>query len=403
MPTIPTALAIDSLFQYNTEESLTKKPSPREKRAAVGDCPVPGPARRPSSQRFHYSPALYATPAPAPIPDVSSIILSPTNYIVNHKRRDARPCPVVTSRVEEFEVMPEADDLNGRDVPASSEILGGGKEEEGIGFSGGVGDGEAMDDGVFDDFLEPQVSVNVGSSGSDVEDGGGLRRRRLGNQLSSISRSQDEYYDTADEFFSDGSASNSSRTVRNAENELHILRLSLNEESSRREVAEEKLLYLNKQYKKLLNCLSHSISSFPELPNLESLNKDINPTDLCQKFVVLKFVSEALEAELARDEIEGTFKGIISFKDHEISRLRDRMQYYEDMNREMSQMNQETVDRARQRRLRRSKIQKWIWCGVGLSITAGASVLAYSYLPHQHHHQDTSSAPSSSSSTAGAE
>lgn len=395
MPTIPTALAIDSLFQYNNQ-SLTKNPSPSEKREAVEDSTVSLAERRPSTQRFYYSPALYATPAPAPIPDVSSIILSPTNYVVNHKRRGALPCPAAASRVEEFVVATEADDLNGRDVTASSELLGGGEAK--------VGDDEVMDDDAFDDFLEPQVSVNVGSSGSDAEDGGSLRNRRLGKLMASSSRCQDEYYDTADEFFSDGSASNSSPTVRSTENELHILRLSLIEESSRREIAEDKLIYLNKQCMKLLNCLSHSISSFPELPSLASLNKNIDPTDLCQEIVVLKFVFEALEADLARDEIEQTFKGIVASKDKEISRLRDRMQYYEAMNREMSQRNQEAADLARKRRLRRSRMQKWIWGCVGLSITAGASLLAYSYLPHHHHHQEAaSSAPSSSASAAGAE
>lgn len=401
MPTISTALAVESLFKHTTEECLSKKPSSPEIREAARELPAPAAERRASSHRFCYYPALYATPALAPIPDVSSIVLSPTTYVVNHKRRDARPCPAVACRVEDFEVRPKADVLNG-DATALPGFLGGGKVEEEK-LVGGAGDDEVMDADLLDDFLEPHVSINVGTSGSDAEDGGSLRPSKLGNQPLFSSPNQDEYYDTADEFFSDGSFSNSSPSFkRSIENELHILRLTLIEESSRRERAEENLLYLNKQYEKLLKCLSHSRLLFPELPNLESLNKEVDPTELYQEIVVLKLVSEALETDLAKDEVEEIFKGIIASKNHEISRLRDRMLYYEAMNREMSQRNQEIVDLARKRRLRRGRMCKWIWSCAGLFITAGASILAYSYLPH--HHQDISSAaPCSNTSPVSTE
>ncbi|XP_020594851.1 uncharacterized protein LOC110034953, partial [Phalaenopsis equestris] len=146
------------------------------------------------------------------------------------------------------------------------------------------------------------------------------------------------------EFFSDGSFSNSSPSLkRSTENELCLLKLSLIEESSKRKLAEEHLLYLSKQYEKLSKCLSYSRSSLPESQNLANLKNEIDPVVICEDVVVLKYVSEALETALAKDEIEEAFMEIIVTKNHEISRLRDRMMYYETVNREMSQRNLETV------------------------------------------------------------
>ncbi|PKU77789.1 uncharacterized protein LOC110092126 [Dendrobium catenatum] len=398
MPTMTTALAIDGLFQYNRKESLAKKPSPSESRETAAELPASEVAAGPSAQRYFYSPALYATPDPGPIPDVSSIASSPNIYVVNHKRRDGGSRKAAPSRAEGFEDKLEADVLKGGDAIALSGILGKGKEkveeEEKKKFVGWVGDAEIVEE-VNDDFLDPQDSANAGPSGSDVEDGDSLRCGCSGNQP----RSQDEYYDTAEDFFSDGSSSYSSPSVkRGTENELRLLKLSLIEESSKRKIAEENFLYLNMQFEKLLKCLSQSRSSSRESLNLANLKNEIDPTEICQEFVVLKHVSEALETDLAKGEGEEAFTEIIVNKNHEISRLRDRMMYYEAMNREMSQRNLEAVDQARKRRLRRQRMRKWIWTCVGLSITAGASLLAYSYLPH--HGDNISSAPSSDSCTA---
>ncbi|KAH0461428.1 hypothetical protein IEQ34_009003 [Dendrobium chrysotoxum] len=396
MPTMTTALAIDGLFQYNRKESLAKKPSPSESRETAAGLPASEVAVGPSAQRYFYSPALYATPDPAPIPDVSSIASSPNIYVVNHKRRDGGSRKAAPSRAEGFEDKLEADVVNGGDAISLSGILGKGKEkeeEEEKKFVGWVGDAEIVEE-VNDDFLDLRDSANVGPSGSDVEDGDSLRCGCLGNQP----RSQDEYYDTAEDFFSDGSLSYSSPSVkRGTENELRLLKLSLIEESSKRKIAEENVLDLNKQFEKLLKCLSQSRSSLRESLNLVNLKNEIDPTEICQEFVVLKYVSEALETDLAKGEGEEAFTEIIVNKNHEISRLRDRMMYYEAMNREMSQRNLEAVDQARKRRLRRQRMRKWIWTCVGLSITAGASLLAYSYLPQ--HGNDISSAPSSDTST----
>lgn len=398
-----TALAIEGLLQYNSKESLAKKPSPPKSREAAAELSASEAERGPSAQRFFYSPALYATPAPAPIPDVSSIASSPNIYVVNHKRRDGFSQPAATSRLEGFKNKLEADVLNGGDAMPLSVVVGKGKEEEEEKkFVGCVEDVEIVEE-VNGDFLDPRDSVNVGTSGSDVEDGDSLGRGWWENQLSVKIRSQDEYYDTAEDFFSDGSFSNSSPSLRRStENELRLLKLSLIEESSKRKVAEENLLSLKNQYEKILKCLSHSRSSLPESLNLVNLQNEIDPAEILQEIVVLKSVSEALEIELAKNEVEEAFTGIIDTKNHEISRLRDRMMYYEAMNREMSQRNLETVDLARKRRAKRQRMQKRVWSCVGLSIAAGASLLAYSYLPGHGNH--ISSAPSGSdASTATTE
>ncbi|MCL7030570.1 hypothetical protein MKW94_025866 [Papaver nudicaule] len=101
----------------------------------------------------------------------------------------------------------------------------------------------------------------------------------------------------------------------------------------------------------------------------------------CQEVVVARFVSEAIGRGLARAEVEAAAETVLESKNLEISRLRDKLQYYEAVNHEMFQRNQEVVELTRKQREVRKMKQRWIWSCIGLSITLGASLLAYSYLP----------------------
>lgn len=58
---------------------------------------------------------------------------------------------------------------------------------------------------------------------------------------------------------------------------------------------------------------------------------------MSQEVVIARFVAEAVGRGQARAEAEEATSAIIELKDQEILRLRDRLQYYETVNHEMSQ------------------------------------------------------------------
>ncbi|KAG0468344.1 hypothetical protein HPP92_017672 [Vanilla planifolia] len=369
MPTIAAALTIDSLLPGSTEKVPMKKPLPQEE----------SPALAQMKQSF-YNPSLYAVPTPVHIPDHSSIAFSPTTYVINHKRRDAQSGSGDVNRTAEFEVPLGVVDSYGGDGEGLLGMVGGQTDQN---TDERLVDLEVVDRQIEKedhDFLDTLESVTVCTSGSDVEDGHSPRCVWMGKQLSVHSRSQDEYHDAAEEFCSDGSLSSSSPlSKRNYHNEMHTLRISLIEQSNKIKVVESSLLCMTQHWEKLLKCLSQLGLLSSEMQDFGNLENDIDPSALCQEIVVLKFVSEAIATDMAKDEVREAFKETIFAKNHEISRLKHQMLYYEAMNHEMSLRNQEIVDLARKRRKR---TRRWIWSFVGLSITVGASLLAYAYLPH---------------------
>ena len=100
---------------------------------------------------------------------------------------------------------------------------------------------------------------------------------------------------------------------------------------------------MHKQWQKLLTCFSQLGLSLPDLQVSGNLCSEIDPEEICQEIVVARLVSEAVERGILRAEVEAIAEAVIEEKNHEISRLRDRLQYYEAVNREMSQRNQEVI------------------------------------------------------------
>ncbi|KAF6164677.1 hypothetical protein GIB67_033893 [Kingdonia uniflora] len=132
---------------------------------------------------------------------------------------------------------------------------------------------------------------------------------------------------------------------------------------------------------------------FPETWNVDK-DRDLKmdmAEQFCQDVVVSRFVSEVIGRSLARAEAEEAVEAVIETKNQEISRLRDKLQYYETVNHEMSQRNQEVLEIARRQRELRKRKQRWIWSGIGFTMAVEASVLAYSYLPSTSRHESASS------------
>ncbi|THF99694.1 hypothetical protein TEA_001096 [Camellia sinensis var. sinensis] len=397
--------------------------------------------RTQTPNHIYISPALYTTPAPAPIPD-SSFPLSPSPYVVNHKRRGG---DAVARRAGGFDETPQLksppdgetdSNSNGDVVVVVEEVV-----DDGV-FGMETG-GEDRDGGsvvaVVDDFFDPRCeSVSVGSS-AGVDDFG----KQVG--CPSFVSNQGEFFDASevlgfaqltvryplnieqdevcrysfqksrwnkmrfavtvfrnqDDFSTDGSTSNFSSYGPRIESELRATRLSLLEEIEKRKAAEYAVGQMYTQWQRLGNLLSQVGLTFPTAPNATSMQFEIDSLEqLCQELLVTRFVAEAIGRGQARAEAEIAAEVIIESKDQEISRLRDRLQYYEAVNREMSQRNQEVMEVARrQRQRRKTQRRRWLWGCVGLSVAIGTSVIAYSYLPHtSKHHTSQSSCGSSDAS-----
>lgn len=84
MPTY-TAIAFENLLEPRVRKSYGKQVlNERNEEEKVVEDIEPPPAQ---ANHIFISPALYITPEPAPIPETSSGSLSPSPYLVNHKRR----------------------------------------------------------------------------------------------------------------------------------------------------------------------------------------------------------------------------------------------------------------------------------------------------------------------------
>lgn len=132
----------------------------------------------------------------------------------------------------------------------------------------------------------------------------------------------------------------------NAEIELREMRLSLLMEIEKRKQAEESLDCMRSQWESVRQRLSHVGIVLPagiiSVEEGQQLNSD--PVgDLCEQVNVARFVSDAIGRGIARAEVEMEMEAQIASKNFEIARLLERLHFYEMVNQEMSQRNQEAV------------------------------------------------------------
>ncbi|KAJ3670189.1 hypothetical protein LUZ60_010513 [Juncus effusus] len=392
--------------------------------------PPPGPVK--PIMRRHVSPALYATPEPTPLPPVSpsspSSFPPASPYLINHKRRGPRLLKSQSldmnggaqlaekslSRAQSQPVLPVSEKNNGE-----FEKVGGfdcEKDEMERRVNGFDCDKDEMERSVngFDCEKDEMERIN-GFQGEKGEEGKEKEMER--SEAKSVERedffefnesmsatSEDgnngierpwkpstpvgEFYDAFEEISSDGGSafkvdqSNNNTT----EEELREMRLSLLMEIEKRKQADEALETLKNQWLRLSQHLSLIGLDLPPLSEINNTNNNLNfefdsIEELCQQIVVTRFVSEAICRGVSRAELAEEMDPVIQGKNFEISRLIDRVQYYEAANREMSLRNQETIEMARQQRNKRKIRQKWFWASIGLAVTLGSAAIAWSYLP----------------------
>lgn len=117
-------------------------------------------------------------------------------------------------------------------------------------------------------------------------------------------------------------------------------------EIEKRKQAEEALNKLQCQWQRLREQLLLVGLTLPSDPTVATEGKqlDSDPAEeLCQQVNLARFVSESIGKGIARAEVEAEMEAQLEVKNFEIARLLDRLHYYEAVNHEMSQRNQEAV------------------------------------------------------------
>ncbi|KAK9161397.1 hypothetical protein Syun_007738 [Stephania yunnanensis] len=173
------------------------------------------------------------------------------------------------------------------------------------------------------------------------------------------------------------------------EAELHGTQLNLLMETDKRKRAEESLDSMQRIWQKFTEQLSlvEPSSLVTEAIAAEDGKPAYNfVEELCRHIHVVRVVSDSISREFAKAEAEYEMEAQIEAKNFEIARLCDRVHYYEAVNHEMCQRNQETIELARRRRQRRKRRQLLVWGSIGAAISLGTAAIAWSFclLPPFH-------------------
>ncbi|XP_051140339.1 uncharacterized protein LOC127257880 [Andrographis paniculata] len=376
---------------------------------------LPPPTASLVEKKHHWtqiSPALYATPESTPLPDSPSSF-PPSPYIINHKRRGPRlmksfseedvaarePAArdevnvdegwdaaekgvanaskddtCVPSMVMEPTKLPSVEDpkeehLNGLcvDNHEISDVQNGLQGENGMLKPVAV---HLHLEGEDDTFVDPQDSV---SARSISENEGFAWDERFLKSMTPMA----EFYDAWEELSETGSH----LSMRDIETESREIRLCLLAEIEKRKQAEETLQNMRSQWQRIREQLSHVGLTLPLDPTSQPVGEQpvAIAADLCQQVYIARFVSNTIGRGIAKAEVEMEMQAQIDLKNIEIARLWDRLHYYEAVNQEMSQRNQEVVEMSRRLRQKRKRRQRWAWGSIAAAISIGSAVLAYSY------------------------
>ncbi|CAN6912861.1 unnamed protein product [Brassica oleracea] len=364
--------------------------------------------RRRTFTRPKMSPALYATPDAIPLPNSPSSF-PPSPYIINHKSRGPPRLLKSSSEANVASQQKTVED-EAADVKASprrkstsfsfpisepTEEDFGGVVDGPFGSWSGKSDLDSAANGlerennlpepVFkaekesesEDFYDPGESASFTSNAEVEGDAGEDGSQKLATTVG-------EFYDAWDELSTDSGMQTS---ANNIESELREIRLSLLIEIEKRKQTEEALEQIQTHWLKLREQLAQVGLFIPINPTTSTNNMNLSEELRCQ-LEVARFVSDSLSRGMAKAEAEMVMESKLETKNFEITRLSDRVHYYEAVNREMSQRNQEAIEVARRKRQKRKKRQRWIWGSIAATITLGSAALAWSYIP-------TASKPSS--------
>lgn len=117
------------------------------------------------------------------------------------------------------------------------------------------------------------------------------------------------------------------------------LKLLLEQEIKRRIAAEDAMAVLQLQCTEMASHLASSDEEGRDLIGPGRTDPDVNFE--AERLVVAQVVASAVARGAARAELAQEMENVVGEKNREIARLRDKLHYYELVNHEMSQRNQE--------------------------------------------------------------
>ncbi|XP_018484492.1 uncharacterized protein LOC108855226 [Raphanus sativus] len=403
MPTF-SAIALDRMLEPGAAStSVTKSyySKPPTSKVDKGK-----PTNERTFTRPKMSPSLYATPDAIPLPNSPSSF-PPSPYIINHKSRGP---PRLLKSSSEANVASQQQKVSEDEgvVTGNADVKAPSPRRKSTSFSfstsepteedfGGIVDGpfgswsgksgldkaanglergnnlpehvgaKAEKESDCEDFYDPGESASF-TSNTEVEGEEGSQR---------LATPVGEFYDAWDELSTDSGMQSS---ANNIESELREIRLSLLMEIEKRKQTEESLEQMQTHWLKLREQLAQVGLFIPINPTTSPSNMNLSEELHCQ-LEVARFVSDSLSRGMAKAEAEMVMESRLETKNFEITRLSDRVHYYEAVNREMSQRNQEAIEVARRKRQKRKKRQRWIWGSIAATITLGSAALAWSYIP----------------------
>ncbi|KAK6125669.1 hypothetical protein DH2020_040595 [Rehmannia glutinosa] len=301
------------------------------------------------------SPALYATPESTPLPDSPSSF-PPSPYIINHKRRGPRLLKSFSE--DDVATWKQATDKIKVDENGNTDekdVASVYKDDSCVPMK--------VQDTTMDDNIKPfgtgdaeekhlNGAYNDEHESSDMEDGPAVGQNGVMKSVA-FNLQQDGEVDE----FVDPQDSMSVTSIGESEG--------------------------NGGAERSLNSTTPLAEFYDAWEDPTTLPEGEQPADLaaevCQQVYLARFVSNSIGRGIAKAEVEMEVEAQIKLKNFEIARLCDRLHYYEAVNQEMSQRNQEVVETARRLRQRRKRRHKWVWGSIATAVTLGSAVLAYSY------------------------
>ncbi|KAL9682107.1 hypothetical protein QQ045_013900 [Rhodiola kirilowii] len=223
-------------------------------------------------------------------------------------------------------------------------------------------------------FVDPQDSLSF-SSNCEVDDDFGVE------SSVKLPTPGAEFFYAWEELSSDGGAV---PPHRDFEAELREMRLSLLLEVEKQKQAEEATNNMQLAWESIREELSQVGIVLPLY--LTQATEDEHSSsylveDLSQQVHVARFVSQSIGRGLAKAEAQVELEAQLQAKNFEIVRLCDRLNYYETVNREMSQRNQESVELARRMRRKRKTKRRWVWASITAAVASVTVALTWAYTP----------------------
>lgn len=142
------------------------------------------------------------------------------------------------------------------------------------------------------------------------------------------------------------SAGSLQSSMRDLDSEVREIRVNLLMEIERRKPAEDAFNSMERQWESLrekLSAVGVILSSASAIVMEDGGLKSDIAEDVCHQVSVARFVADAVGRGVAKAEVEKEMESLVESKNFEIARLIDRLHYYETMNSEMSNRNQEAM------------------------------------------------------------